>query len=82
MTRKELENEFELESKLRNSDKYQEKDMNLRYYIELRLISDALIDISKSLKVDILNINYSGEKYTSRLADILHNIENNTEKKY
>jgi len=47
----------------------------------MRLISDALIDISKSLKVDIFNINYSGGQYTSRLANILHNIEINTEKK-
>lgn len=81
MTRKELEKELELSSQVKNSDKYQE-DLKLRQYIELRLIADALIDISKSLKVDIMNINYSGGKYTSRLADILHDIQINTEKKY
>jgi len=80
MTRKELEKEFELSNNLSSFEKYSD-DMNIRYYIEMRLISDALIDISKSLKVDIFNINYSGGQYTSRLANILHNIEINTEKK-
>jgi hydroxymethylpyrimidine pyrophosphatase-like HAD family hydrolase len=40
---------------------------------EIKLISESLHDISKSLKIDILDINYSKGKYTTRLAQIINN---------
>ena len=40
--------------------------------MEMKIISESLHDISKSLKVDVYDINYSKGKYTARLADIIN----------
>jgi len=50
--------------------------------IEMKIISESLHDISKSLKCDILDINYSKGGYTKRLGSILHSIEEKYTKKY
>jgi len=41
--------------------------------IELKIIAESLHDISKSLKVDIINTSVSKNAITYRLADILYN---------
>ena len=74
MTREELNKSLELSNEARNSDKFSE-DIKLRNYVELRIIADALVDISKSLKTDIYDINYSNGKFTTRIADIIYNIQ-------
>lgn len=43
--------------------------------MEMKIISEAMNDISQSLKTDILDINYSKGKYTARLANILFSIK-------
>ena len=74
MTREELNKSLELSNEVKNSDKFSE-DIKLRNYVELRIIADALVDISQSLKTDILDINYSNGKYTARLANIIFSIK-------
>lgn len=67
MTREELNKKLELSNQISNNEKFS-GDLHLRNHIELRLIADALIDISKSLKTK--NI----EGYDVSLAESLFNI--------
>ena len=76
MTREELNKQLELPNEFRNTEKFS-SDLQLRNHIELRLIADALTDISKSLKVDILNTHVHKHPITYRIADILYNFNNN-----
>ena len=73
MERKDLEKQLGLDSELHISEKFA-GNLETRNYIELRLIADALTDISKSLKTEVLDINYKGGKYTQRIARILQEI--------
>lgn len=57
-----------------------EKDQELNDYEklminELKIISEALIDISKSLKVTIYGINYSKNQSVYRLGEILYSMK-------
>lgn len=69
MTREELNLKLHLHNDVHPGEQHS-SSLELRNYIELRLIADALIDISKSLK----SKDYKGDTYniTEAITD-LHN---------
>lgn len=79
MKREELENLLKLKPEISNPEKFS-PDFKLREYIELRLIADALIKISDSLKADIVKLNYNNGSMINKelknvsIAEILHDI--------
>jgi hypothetical protein len=70
MTREQLEQQLELTSKINTNEKFS-GDLHLRNYIELRLIADALTNISKALRT--VNL----DDFQVTIADILQNTYEN-----
>jgi hypothetical protein len=70
MTREQLQQQLELTSKINSNEKFS-ADLQLRNYIELRLIADALTNISTALRtIDFDN-------FPITIADILQNTYEN-----
>jgi len=70
MTREQLNKLLELPNEISNNEKFS-RDFHLRNHIELRLIADALTNISKALRtVDL-------DDFQVTIADILQNTYEN-----
>jgi hypothetical protein len=62
-------------SDLQKLEEYKVLDTYQKLMImEMKIISESLNDISKSLKTEVLDINYKGGSYTQRLARTLQEI--------